>query len=526
MAPNRRTDRSILAGVGLLVIAVACIITAGCMTGTSSPGPAAGLTGVSWTLDTYLTENGTLSPILPGTEVTIRFDDDGEVVGSAGCNQYGSTYNLSNTKLSILPPISTKMYCGEPEGLMEQEARFLELLESVAEFQIENDRLEITDTSGATLLTFVAGAPADLTGTSWALVELVDADGSFAPVISGTTITAIFDADGDSLGGSAGCNHYSADYTTDSATITIGNAIRTEMYCDEPKGLMEQEDRYLSLLTDVSSYQVEGDRLIFSDEEGVDLLIFERTVEVPDLPLVETDWVLEGHSAGDDAVSSVITGTVVTLKFTDDGNVTGNAGCNHYGGGYTLDDEKISISSLFTTLMYCGEPEGLMEQEARYLKSLGEVASYQIKGDHLTLLDEGGNGILFFVQAEEVPPVPLIGTEWMLTSYSLETDAISSVIAGTVVTAEFTDDGKVVGDAGCNQYGSDYTLNGTKLSILPPISTKMYCGEPEGLMEQEARYLNLLESVRGYQIDGDRLDLLDETGEALLSYRAGSTDLT
>ncbi|NLM30041.1 MAG: META domain-containing protein, partial [Methanomicrobiales archaeon] len=40
-----------------------------------------------------------------------------------------------------------------------------------------------------------------------------------------------------------------------------------------------------------------------------------------------------------------------------------------------------------------------------------------------------------------------------------------------------------------------------------------------------ARYLTLLESVAGYRIDGDRLDLLDEAGETLLSYRAESGDL-
>jgi heat shock protein HslJ len=42
-------------------------------------------------------------------------------------------------------------------------------------------------------------------------------------------------------------------------------------------------------------------------------------------------------------------------------------------------------------------------------------------------------------------------------------------------------------------------------------------------MEQENRYLTLLESVAGYRIDGNRLDLLDEAGKTLLSYRAENT---
>jgi heat shock protein HslJ len=396
MAPSRRTNRGILAGTVLLVIVVACIVTAGCTAGTSTPGTAAGLTGVSWSLDTYLADNGTLIPALPKSEVTARFDDDGKVVGSAGCNQYGSDYHLDGTVLSISPPISTKMYCSEPEGLMEQEARFLELLASAAECQIENNRLEIIDASGAPVLTFVKGIPIDLAGTSWTLTSLIDEGGSMAPIVTGTTVTAIFDAGGIRVSGLAGCNHYSADYTRNGADITIKSAVRTDMYCGEPEGLMDQEDRYLSLLTDVSSYWVEGDRLILSDKEGADLLVLDRAAEVPDLPLVGTDWVLDSYSTGRDAISSVITGTTITAKFTDDSKITGSAGCNHYGGEYLLDGANLSVSSLFSTLMYCGEPEGVMEQEARYLGLFDSVTGYRIDGDRLDLLDEVGKVLLSY----------------------------------------------------------------------------------------------------------------------------------
>ena len=396
MAPSRRTNRGILAGTVLLVIVVACIVTAGCTAGTSTPGTAAGLTGVSWSLDTYLADNGTLIPALPKSEVTARFDDDGKVVGSAGCNQYGSDYHLDGTVLSISPPISTKMYCSEPEGLMEQEARFLELLASAAECQIENNRLEIIDASGAPVLTFMKGIPIDLAGTSWTLTSLIDEGGSMAPIVTGTTVTAIFDAGGIRVSGLAGCNHYSADYTRNGADITIKSAVRTDMYCGEPEGLMDQEDRYLSLLTDVSSYWVEGDRLILSDKEGADLLVLDRAAEFPDLPLVGTDWVLDSYSTGRDAISSVITGTTITAKFTDDSKITGSAGCNHYGGEYLLDGANLSVSSLFSTLMYCGEPEGVMEQEARYLGLFDSVAGYRIDGDRLDLLDEVGKVLLSY----------------------------------------------------------------------------------------------------------------------------------
>jgi len=524
MAPNRRTNRNILAGAALLIIVVACIITAGCTAGTSTPGATVGLTGVSWSLDSYLAvNNGTLIPALPGTEVSARFDSDGKVVGSAGCNEYGGDYQLNETALSVSSLVQTQKLCEKPEGIMEQEARFLELLDSAAGYRVENDRLEITDISGATVLAFVKEAPADLAGTSWTLASLAGENGSMVPVLAGTVVTVEFDAEG-TLGGSAGCNHYGADYTRDGANLSIGPPVRTEMYCSEPPGIMDQEDRYLALLANVTSYRVEGDRLVLMDEADTDLLIFDRTAEVPDLPLTGTDWVLEGYNTGGDAVSSVIAGTTITAEFAPDGRVTGNAGCNHYGGNYTADGANLSISSVYSTLMYCSEPEGVMDQEARYLRLLANVTSYRVEGDRLVLTDEADTDLLFFVQAEELPPLPLSGTRWLLESYSLEGDGVSSVIAGTTITAEFAPDGKVTGNAGCNRYFASYEVSGDTMTIGPAGSTKMYCSEPEGVMDQEARYLTLLESTAGYRIDGDQLNLLDEDGKTLLSYRAGNRD--
>jgi len=522
MTPNRRRNRNfILAAASLLVIVVACIATAGCTGGTSTPGTAVGLAGTSWSLDSYLDENGTLVGVLPGTEVTARFDDDGKVTGSAGCNGYGGDYQLDGATLSISSIAQTLKLCTEPEGIMEQEAWFIDLLGSAAECRIEDDRLVITDAEGTDVLVFVEGSstPAALAGTSWTFASLAGDDGTLTAVLDGTTVTAIFSVDGN-VTGNAGCNHYSAPYTVDGESLTIEPAIRTEMYCNEPEGLMDQEDRYLALLTEVASYRVEDGLLTLMDSEGATLLVFEEVVRTPDLPFAGTDWMLESYSTGGDAVSSLIAETTITAKFAADGNVTGNAGCNHFGGQYSLDGADLTVSSLFSTLMYCETP-GVMEQEATFMGHLANASSYRVEGDRLILTDAEGTDVLFFVQAPEVPAAPLTGTEWTLDSFSNpDSESVSSVIVGTTITAVFSPDGNVTGNAGCNSYGAGYQIDGAELIIEPPVSTKMYCGEPEGIMDQENRYLNLLESVAGYQIDGNRLDLLDEAGASLLSYSA------
>ncbi|WP_292518055.1 META domain-containing protein [Methanoculleus sp.] len=525
MAPNRRRNINyILAVASLLIIGVASIITAGCISGTSTPGAAVALPGTSWSLDSYLAENGTLVPVLPGTELTAQFDNDGKVTGSAGCNGYGGDYLQNGTTLSVSSLVQTLKLCTEPEGIMEQEARFMDLLGSAAGCRLENDRLVITDAEGTDVLVFVKGSstPAGLSGTSWTLTSLAGENGTLIPILDGTTVTASFSVDGN-VGGSAGCNSYGAGYTVDGANLTIEPAIRTEMYCNEPPGLMDQEDRYLALLMDVASYRMEDGRLILTDSEGADLLVFEKVVPKPDLPLTGTDWVLEAYSTDEDAVSSVIVGTTITANFAADGNVTGNAGCNHYGGQYSLDGANLTVSSLYSTLMYCETP-GVMEQEGMYMGLLGNVSSYRVEGDRLILTDAEGTDLLFFVQAPEVPAAPLTGTEWTLESYSLGSETVSSVIVGTTITAVFSPDGNVTGNAGCNSYGAGYQVGGVNLTIEPPSSTKMYCGEPEGIMEQESRYLNLLADVSSYRVEGNRLTLTDETDTVLLVFAQAPLD--
>ncbi len=64
--------------------------------------------------------------------------------------------------------------------------------------------------------------------------------------------------------------------------------------------------------------------------------------------------------------------------------------------------------------------------------------------------------------------------------------------------------GRVSGNSGCNGYTAGYVLKGPSLTFgMPGPATKMYCGEGE------ARFLEMIQKVDGYEIDQDgRLHLL------------------
>jgi heat shock protein HslJ len=110
----------------------------------------------------------------------------------------------------------------------------------------------------------------DIENTNW-LVSTLDQES----LIEGTTITAQFT--GTEIVGDAGCNSYTASYQAEGNNFTVGEVIQTEIACMEPPGVMEQEQRYLQILREVSSYQrTDGDQLRISDQAGNVRLVMTR----------------------------------------------------------------------------------------------------------------------------------------------------------------------------------------------------------------------------------------------------------
>jgi heat shock protein HslJ len=194
---------------------------------------------------------------------------DGKVTGSGGCNQFGGSYTQDGDALEIGEIVSTQMACGPKVDAVER--AYLAALERVASWSRRQDELTLANGDGDPLLRYRAASPAGAwTATS---IRLPNAVSSPLP---GTEITADFGDDG-KLAGSSGCNTYSATYKTDGAKITIGAAGGTEMACDTPEGVMEQEQAYLSTLPLAASYRVEGLTLSLLKADGTYVATYQRT---------------------------------------------------------------------------------------------------------------------------------------------------------------------------------------------------------------------------------------------------------
>jgi heat shock protein HslJ len=223
------------------------------------------LSGTRWTLDVAGLDVPGADKVLP----TIAFAD-GSVSGSAGCNTFTGSYTVSGDSLTLGQLASTQIACGTVETAVETVV--LERLGKVAGYQATADSLTLTDSSGATLLTY-APAPAGVEG-AWVATGYLNADKSgFVSVIIDTEITAAFGPDG-TVAGSSGCNNYSGGYTIDGDSISMAQMISTQKACDAPEGIMDQEAGYLAALQSSVTFRNDGATLILLNADGQQTVMF------------------------------------------------------------------------------------------------------------------------------------------------------------------------------------------------------------------------------------------------------------
>lgn len=94
--------------------------------------------------------------IIDSSHLTMTFNDEGRVFGSASCNNYSSSYELTGEKLTFSHSLATKMAC--PEALMNQEHKFLTVLNKISHFDIDKTgALILKSQDGDTLRGYLLG---------------------------------------------------------------------------------------------------------------------------------------------------------------------------------------------------------------------------------------------------------------------------------------------------------------------------------------------------------------------------------
>ena len=459
------------------------------------------LSSGTWHLVAYGNAEG-ISIITPGLRTFISFEEDGNLSGNAGCNNFFGTFEAKEDgSFSVGEPLGTTlMFC---ESFMDEESAFLAALQS-AEGLGFNDEAQLvirfTDpVDGNDFMLLVNQVNVPLVGTGWVLDSLVSPDGetnippASAPLLS-------FSEDG-GLAGSGGCNRIMSGYTIEGNTISINEFASSMMYCD---GLMDLEDRFTAGLEQVSRYEITGDRLVLSDDAFTNVLTFFAA----EFMLSDTQWqlqLLNGESIPEELV--------VTLTLSSDDNnregiVFGSTGCNRFSGTYTMDGDRVNINVQVVTVIMC---DFGMEIETAFLAALQDPLTYQIEFNRLVLVSET-NALVFLGQKPSLAglwrvsilgdpqnPVELTFDQTILADFTIEDGANTGLISGTSL---------------CFDYSARYFVDRNFITIR--VQEKNELSQCPVGSELDTQYFDALEKAVTYEFHRGGLLLLDAEGNQLL----------
>lgn len=206
-----------------------------------------------------------------------------------------------------------------------------------------------------------------LEGSSWVLAKLAG-----HRELAGSPATAQFTSG--RVQGTDGCNRYSAPFTVEGSTITVGpRGASTQMACSPE--VMAQASAFMDALMGARRYRVVEGRLELLSSSGAVL----ATMSAQSTSLVGT-WEVTGYNNGREAVVGVLDDAPMEMIFTSDGKVAGSAGCNRFTSSFDAEGSSLRFAPAGATRRIC-PGEGVMEQEQAFLNALATVTTMRMDGD-------------------------------------------------------------------------------------------------------------------------------------------------
>lgn len=256
-----------LCGVRRLAAFTLVLVVAGC--GSDKPAtqatnpPDLGPGGAPPRGHTYLattaTDQGQPHPMVAGTQVTIQFEDNGDVVAEAGCNTITGPAKLDNGKL-VVDLAMTQKSCDD--DLDNQDKWLYDVLNGDATWKLDGSTLHIT--SGTTEIVLGEERNVPLTGTTWQIDSITGGDtGTTAPpkgtlVFTDKRVTV-----------STGCNTGDAEYSVTGQQMHVSTVAMTRKAC--PPDLSEAEQAIVAVLSGDVDFKIEGRILRLTSASGTGL---------------------------------------------------------------------------------------------------------------------------------------------------------------------------------------------------------------------------------------------------------------
>lgn len=208
--------------------------------------------------------------------------------------------------------------------------------------------------------------------------------------------------------------------------------------------------------------------------------------------------------------SEVFKTPVPSLRFNfAENRISGTGGCNSYSSIFVLTDKnEFTAQNPIATMKACFEAN----KEPQFFAALSTPNMIiSLKDEDNTLLfTKGRDVILQFEKSDEdmqdftgnVIARRLTGS-WILSRIS---DGDIDELFTKKPTMEIAENGKIIGQGGCNSYRTSYTLAGNVITFKPIASTKMACPDLKG----EDLFSSHLASRLQVVVDDNKLSLFND----------------
>jgi heat shock protein HslJ len=184
----------------------------------------------------------------------------------------------------------------------------------------------------------------------------------------------------DAGGGSP--RHVPAEVVANRHTIGAGDAFAAVLAAKRGAGL----DLHAAT---AAAAQATARYLASRDPATIDAV--DQTLDLAELD--ETSW--RAARFGPDLGSTAPPETEFSLEVQGD-RLAGRSGCNRFMGSWSIDNGRLEIGQLASTMMFC---DGLMELEGAFLAALQGARSAALDGERLILADEAGRAVAEFTLA-------------------------------------------------------------------------------------------------------------------------------
>lgn len=225
---------------------------------TPTPIPAS-LTNAFWQA-TLIGDQVALSE----TAVTLVFTAEGNLIGSDGCNTFQTEYQTSQPSTINIAEgfLAGQKACSD--DLQAQADQFLSFLNQVNQFAILESNLNLAIDDQVVIIMTARTDP--LIG-NWQVEAMLDAQNQLAPIMPTTKLTMEFTPE-HTVFGTGGCNTYTAEYTNLDHQLTINQPVATLMFCETPAGVADQEQQFMTSVSQVTGYLASTNQLVLTGADG------------------------------------------------------------------------------------------------------------------------------------------------------------------------------------------------------------------------------------------------------------------